>query len=208
LFLGAAAGAIASGKLMIPTDNTTAAGFTVGWITPLTVFTGFYAVAMCAYLAAVFLTREARVIDDEPLTTLWKQRALSTGLWMGLLSLAGLVMVAIDAPLLTEGFLRRGWPLILVSLVCGVLSLVDVWRLKCTRAVIAAAGAVTAVIWGWGISQYPAIIPPDITASSARAPANVLWIMLAVIGTGAVFLLPALGYLFVLFKSQQAADET
>jgi hypothetical protein len=27
--------------------------------------------------------------------------------------------------------------------------------------------------------------------------------MLAVIGTGAVFLLPALGYLFVLFKSQQ-----
>ena len=203
LFLGAAAGAVASGKLNIPTETTSASGFVVGWISPMTVFTGFYTVGMCAYLSAVFLTREARVIGDEHLTTIWRQRARSTGLWMGLLSFGGLVMVAIEAPLLTEGFRSRGWPLVIVSLVFGIGSLIEVWRLNCTRAVVASVGAVTSVIWGWGISQYPAIIPPLITASQAKAPDNVLWMMLAVIAAGTVFLLPALGYLFVLFKSQK-----
>lgn len=206
LFLGAAAGAIASGKLNVPTENTSATDFVAGWISPLTVFTGFYSVAMCAYLSAVFLTREAQQAGDEKLTTIWRQRALSTGLWTGLLSLGGLAMVAVESPALTAGFVSRGWPLIIVSLVCGIGSLVEIWRLNCTRANLAAAGAVAAVIWGWGISQYPAIIPPGISAFSAKAPDNVLWAMLAVILTGGVFLLPALGYLFVLFKRQQNAS--
>jgi len=203
LFLGAAAGAIASGKLSIPNESTSEAGFAIGWISALSVFTGFYSVGMCAYLAAVFLTREARVLQDEHLTTIWRQRALSTGLWMGLLSFGGLIMVGIESPGLTHGFATRGWPLVILSLICGIGSLVETRRLNCTRAVIASAGAVTAVIWGWGISQYPAIIPPDITSHSARSPDNVLWAMLVVIALGAIFLLPALGYLFVLFKRDQ-----
>jgi cytochrome d ubiquinol oxidase subunit II len=203
LFLGAAAGAIASGKLKIPTENSLPSEFVIGWISPLAVFTGFYSIGMCAYLAAVFLTREAHVIGDEHLTTIWRQRSLSTGLWMGVLSFGGLVMVAIEAPHLAEGFVHRGWPLVIISLVCGIGSLIEVWRLNCSRAVIAASGAVTAVIWGWGISQYPAIIPPSITATQAKSPDGVLWMMLIVILTGGVFLLPALGYLFMLFKGEQ-----
>jgi len=203
IFLGAAAGAVASGKLIIPSETASPTQILVGWMSALPVFTGFFSVGMCAYLSAVFLTREARLIADEELTTIWRQRALSTGVWMGLLSFGGLVMVAIEAPFLTNGFLTRGWPLVIVSLFCGIGSLVEVWRLNCTRAVIASAGAVTAVIWGWGISQYPFLIPPSISAHEAKSPDNVLWIMLAVIAAGAVFLLPVLGYLFVLFKSQR-----
>lgn len=203
LFLGSAAGAVASGQLKIPTDITSPADVMFGWISALPVFTGFYSVLMCAYLTAVFLTREAKQMNDEHLTTLWRQRALSTGLWMGVLSFGGLVMIVIEAPSLANGFLARGWPLVLVSLMCGIGSLVEVWRLNCARAVIATGGAVTCVIWGWGISQYPAIIPPAIKAGSAKAPDNVLWMMIVVIALGAVFLLPALGYLFVLFKREQ-----
>ena len=44
---------------------------------------------------------------------------------------------------------------------------------------------------------------PGITSDAARAPDNVLWMMLAVIMLGAVLLFPALGYLFVLFKSDR-----
>lgn len=206
LFLGAAAGAIASGKLIIPDEGTSPTGFVVGWISPMAIFTGFYSVGMCAYLTAVFLTREASLMGDDQLTTIWRQRALSTGLWMGLLSFGGLVMVAIEASSLAEGFMSRGWPLVLASLVCGIGSLVEVWRLKCARAVVASAGAVTCVIWGWGISQYPVIIPPGITASQSKAPDNVLWMMLVVISFGAIFLLPALGYLFVLFKRGETKE--
>ena len=115
--------------------------------------------------------------------------------------MAGLAMVRLEAPELAAGFMRRGWPLVVVSLVCGIGSLVEVWRRRMTRAVLAASSAVAAVIWGWGVSQYPAIVPPAITADIAKAPDQVLWMMLIVIALGAVLLLPALAYLMVLFKS-------
>ena len=72
---------------------------------------------------------------------------------MGLLSLGGLVMVWIEAPSLAMGFVSRGWPFVVASLFCGMGSLIEVWRFNATPAVIASAGAVAAVIWGWGISQ-------------------------------------------------------
>lgn len=193
LFLGAAAGAVASGEFA--REATVA-----GWLTSLSVFTGFYAVGMCAYLAAVYLTREADIVGDSELAATWRKRSLSTGLWVGVLSLGGLVMVAIEAPQLAEGFLMRGWPLILISLACGIGSLIETWRHNSTRAVIAASGAVAAVIWGWGVSQYPVVIPPTMTAVEVKAADNVLWMMLAVISLGTVLLFPALWYLFVLFK--------
>lgn len=207
LFLGAAAGAVASGKLAISATGTYDADYLSGWLSPLAVFTGFYMIGMCAFLSAVYLFREADHVNDSELKSLWRQRSLSTGIWMGVLSLGGLVMVRLESPSLAAGFLSRGWPLIIVSLACGIGSLIEVWRGRSTRAVIASSGAVAAVIWGWGISQYPVILPPGITSEIAKAPDNVLWIMVGVIMTGAVLLLPALGYLFVLFKSNPAASK-
>lgn len=203
LFLGACAGAIASGQLDIAADGSYSSNHYADWLSSLTIFTGFYSIGMCAYLSAVYLVREAELVKDNELVSLWRKRALSIGVWMGLASCAGLVMVWLEAPVLAEGFMSRGWPLVLLSLVCGIGSLIEVWRMKTARAVIAAIGAVAAVIWGWGISQYPMLIPPNIDSKAAHAPENVLWLMLAVIGCGAVFLLPALGYLLVLFKSQR-----
>ena len=156
---------------------------------------------MCAYLAAVFLTREAFIADDDDLQRIWRQRALSTGLWMGLLSAGGLAMVWLESPSLASGFISKGWPLIILSFLCGVGSLIEVWRACFNRAAIAASGAVATVICGWGISQYPMIVPPAISSESARAPDNILWAMVAVIGLGSILLLPALGYLLTLFKS-------
>ncbi len=47
-------------------------------------------------------------------------------------------------------------------------------------------------------------LPHGITNAMAKAPDNVLCIMVGVIMTGAVLLLPTLGYLFMLFKSHPA----
>jgi cytochrome d ubiquinol oxidase subunit II len=60
------------------------------------------------------------------------------------------------------------------------------------------------VIWGWGVSQYPILIPPAITSEHVKAPDNVLWAMLIVISLGAVLLLPALAYLLFLFKANRS----
>jgi len=206
LFLGASAGAVASGTLSVSMDGHYQGDVRIEWLSPLSIYSGFFSIGMCAYLAAVFLTREAQLADDEALIDLWRRRALSTGLWVGLLSFGGLVMVWLEAPKLAAGFASRGWPLVIISLFCGVGSLAAVWRRHFTRASIAAGGAVAAVIWGWGVSQYPVIIPPHTTSDVAKAPDNILWAMLAVIGVGVVFLLPALAYLLVLFKSQPQRD--
>jgi cytochrome bd ubiquinol oxidase subunit II len=149
----------------------------------------------------VYLTREAFLAHNQNLLALWRQRALGTGMWMGFLSFAGLCLVWMVSPHLTAGMLTRGWPLVAVSAACGIGSLVETYRLNCTRAVIAAAGAVGGVISGWGISQYPEIIPPLITSQLAQAPDQVLWMMLIVIGIGALLLFPALAYLMYVFKS-------
>jgi len=199
-FLGASAGAVAAGSLGTMASESPSHDLT-GWMSSLSLFTGFYAVGMCAYLAAVYLTREAVVAGDEHLVQIWRQRAMSTGLWVGVLSFAGLVMISIEAPQLANAFKARGWPFVLISLCCGLGSLYELWRHRASRAVLAAMGAVAAVLWGWGVSQYPVLIPPTLTGADAQAPDNVLWWMLAVIVTGTLLLFPALGYLFYLFKS-------
>lgn len=205
LFLGAAAGAIASGELALTAEGKYSADYVSDWMTPLSIFTGFYTVGLCAYLSSVYLVREAHVAGDSELTVLWRNRAVSTGLWMGVLSLAGLVLVAREVPLLAEGFSRRGWPLILASLACGSGGLIQVLRSKYTSAMLLSSGAVAAVIWGWGVSQFPTMVPPNIQADAAAAPDHILWMMLAVIFIGTLIMLPALGYLFWLFKSKPSA---
>ena len=70
LFLGASAGAIASGKLAITVSGEYEANYLTGWMSSLTVFTGFYSTGMCAYLSAVYLTREAHQANDDELITL------------------------------------------------------------------------------------------------------------------------------------------
>lgn len=202
LFLGAAAGAIAGGKLKVDPSGGYRGDYLTDWGSGLSLFTGFYSVGMCAYLAAVYLVREADHADVPELSQIWRRRALRTGVCMGVLSVIGLVIVGVSAPALASGFLVRGWPLVAASLLCGIGSLLELGRRNYSRAVVASTGAVVSVIWGWGVSQYPLIVPPGITASIAKAPDNVLWLMLLVILLGGVLLIPSLVYLLRLFKAQ------
>ena len=119
------------------------------------------------------------------------------------MALAGVTFVAAD-PVLWEGFRQRSWPLVAGSMLGGFLSL---WALVQRRFVLATVGAVlavTLVIAGWGAAQYPMLVPPVITVEMAKAPESVQWILLATTAAGAVLLLPALAYLFYLFKGQHA----
>ncbi len=199
-FLGTCVGALASGSLNVARDARFQGNFLTGWLSPMALFTGFFVVGMCAYLAAVYLAREAKGLGDRELTLLWRQRALATGIWMGVLALAGVAYVATDAPLLWDGFRQRSWPLVLGSIVAGFLSLYSLIRERYRTAVLGAAAAVTSVIWGWAVAQYPWLVPPTITVEDAKAPANVLWLLIATICLGFLLLVPALAYLLYLFK--------
>jgi cytochrome d ubiquinol oxidase subunit II len=199
-FFGAAVGAIASGTLAVTPRGGFAGNHLTDWLSPLAIFNGFFTVGVCAYLAAVYLTREAYQEGDAELACLWRQRALATGVWMGILALAGLGFLAMEAPLLWQGFQERAWPLVVVSLVTGFLSLGALWRQYYTTAAAGAATTVATVLWAWGVAQYPALVMPSISMNEAKAPDDVLWAMIVSIAIGALVLLPSLGWLFVIFK--------
>lgn len=199
-FLGAAAGAVASGNLDVTPGGGFAGNYVIDWLSPLAVFNGFFTVGACAYLAAVYLAREASQEGDAELVGLWRHRALATGIWMWVLALAGLVFVAWESPALWRGFQERAWPLVGASLIAGFFSLAAIWRQRFTAAAVGVATTVAAIIAGWGIAQYPALVLPTIAIQTAKGPDTVLWAMIGAVAAGTVVLFPSLAWLFVIFK--------
>ncbi len=205
-FLGASAGAILSGKLHVDADGGYGGDPLTGWVSSLSVFSAFFGVGICAYLASAYMTREAHIAGDAALEKRWRLRAMGTGLWMGVLSATGLALMAADAPHLWEGFQSRAWPLIGGSAAAGCFSLWALWRSHYTWAALGAAATVASVVLGGGVALYPALVPPAITVESARAPREVLWALVASVAAGAVILVPSLVLLFRLFKGKKPED--
>ncbi|MCZ6688796.1 MAG: cytochrome d ubiquinol oxidase subunit II [Planctomycetota bacterium] len=207
-FLGAAAGAIASGSLEVTATGGFDGNYLTGWVHPLSIFTAFFGVGLCAYLASIYLTREAAMQDDPDLVNVWRRRALATGAWMGILAMAGLPIMATTATALWEGFLDRALSIVALSLASGLFSLGALWLRRFTAAALSAGVAAATIIVGWGLAQYPALVPPSITIASAKSPDSVIIASLWVIGGGAILVLPSLGFLIYLFKFRRESDQS
>jgi cytochrome bd ubiquinol oxidase subunit II len=61
-------------------------------------------------------------------------------------------------------------------------------------------GAVAAVIWGWGVAQWPYVLPEKLTIDDAAAPSATLTGLLIVFGVAVFIVLPAIGLLFTLVQ--------
>ncbi|MBI1354105.1 MAG: cytochrome d ubiquinol oxidase subunit II [Acidobacteria bacterium] len=202
-FLGAAVGAIAEGGLPVTSDGRFHGDWLTDWVSPLSIYLGFFNVGLCAYLAAVYLCRDAEREGGAELAEIWRRRALATGAGVGLLAGVGLAVAASTAPRLWEGVVARGWPLVGLSALTGLLTLTALYRRKYAQAVVAAAATVACVIGGWGLAQYPALLPPAITLASAKAPDRALHAVAWGIGGGGVLLAPSLAWLLYLFKGHR-----
>ena len=64
------------------------------------------------------------------------------------------------------------------------------------------------ILWGWGLAQYPYLVPPDLTIAEAAAPRVTLELALGAVTLGAIVLFPSLYYLLRIFKGQSAAPPT
>lgn len=201
-FLGASAGAVASGQLAVSPDGSFNGSYFTDWISPLSIYTGFFSVGVCAYIAAVFLTRDATREGDDELTARWCLRAKKMGLLVGVMALVGLVFVLTGAPTLWAELTGPGLPLIALSIATGIFSIVALDRAWHLAATLGASLTVSTVIGGWALGQYPVLLPPSITVAGAAAPANVLWLFIVVAGLGAILLVPSLALLFWVFKGQ------
>lgn len=197
-FLGTVAGAVASGR--VPAGITQ--GDTVSsWINPTSLISGALAVGTAAYLAAVYLTRDAQRAGDPPLTEAFRRRALLTGVVVGALSAAGLVVLRADAPeLYTRLTSGSALPLLILSVASGLVSLgLLLWGRHFLAVRLTAALAVAGVLWGWGIAQYPRLLP-GVTLKDAAATDTVLAASLGSLAVGALLLLPSLWWLYSTFQ--------
>lgn len=61
-----------------------------------------------------------------------------------------------------------------------------------------AAGAVVTVIWGWGVAQFPYLLPTSLRIDQAAAPGPTLDIVLIVFAVAAVLVIPSLTLLYTL----------
>jgi cytochrome bd ubiquinol oxidase subunit II len=196
-FLGAAAGAVASGR--VP-EGLARGDIVTSWVNPTSLITGVFAIGVCAYLATVYLTADARRLGDHEMAAAFRRRAIITGIVVGLLAAAGLAVLHADARPLFDRLTGRALALVVISAVAGVASLVLLAGRAFTLVRLTAALAVAAVLWAWGVAQYPDLLPPALTVSRAAAHPDTLRATVISVAVGAVLLVPSLAWLFVLFQ--------
>ncbi|MGH7538990.1 MAG: cytochrome d ubiquinol oxidase subunit II [Gemmatimonadales bacterium] len=202
VLLGVALGAVASGAVGKP--HAGAGGFAQlyiePWLTPFAFAVGLFTLACFAFLAAVYLTLEAR---DKALQEDFRARALGAGVAVFVTAALALVLSRPGAPLMRHGLVSSGWalPFQLVTAGAAITALGALWVRRYGLARIAAATQVSLILWGWALSQLPFVIPPDLTIADAAAPAITLKLVLGALVLGAVVLLPSLAYLFAVFKT-------
>jgi len=193
-FMGATVGAIASGNVPA-TGNGDAFS---SWLEPLPLLTGAMFVATGAYLSAVFLVGDARRAGEADLERYFVRRALAAAAVAGIAAAAGLVELHAESRYVFDRLVDEGLPLVILSVLCGIGLLVVLLRGARKPLRPLAAGAVVAVIWGWGVAQFPYLLPTSLRIDQAAAPDPTLVTVFIVFGAAAVLVLPSLGLLYTL----------
>jgi cytochrome d ubiquinol oxidase subunit II len=200
-FLGAAAGAIASGR--VPAGGY---GDRVGsWLNPTSIVGGCLAVVTSIFLAGVFLTADAYRAGNVSLAECLRTRTLAIGVITGVVVFAGLYPVAHDAPTLSHGLRTAASPLLVLAAVAGVAAVVLLYRRRFSVARAPAVAAVASVVIGWGVGQYPWLLVDQVTIDDGAGADSTLVGLLVVVCLAGVIVIPALIYLLRLTQQWSRA---
>jgi cytochrome d ubiquinol oxidase subunit II len=198
VLLGIILGAIASGTIRVENGFVTT-GFFRSWLAPFPFSVGFFALALFAFLAAVYLTLETR---DRQLQEDFRKRALVAGVAVGVLALTVFLLAGTGAPTVRAGISRTWWALALHTFTAifatGAFYALLTRQYRLAR--LCAAAQVTLILLGWAFAQFPNLVEPDITIAAAAAPRITLQLLLAALLLGAIVLFPSYYYLFRIFK--------
>jgi cytochrome bd ubiquinol oxidase subunit II len=193
--MGAVAGAIASGR--VPSGGRAGDPWD-SWVNPTSILGGVLAVVVVAYLAAVYLVWDARRIGDDSLVEYFRRRAVVASVVAGLVAFAGIFVLYNDARYIFDGLTSRALPLVIISALCGIGSLVLLVRGANRGARLLAVGAVATVVAGWGVAQWPYLLPESLEVGQAAAPSGTLTAVLVVFAFAVLIILPSMALLYVL----------
>jgi cytochrome d ubiquinol oxidase subunit II len=200
VLLGMTIGALASGGLG-DHERSFESLFVWPWLAAFPAAVGGLALVLFAFLAAIYLTREAR---DEELREDFRRRALVTAVLVAILAASVFMLASRDAPIIWDRLSHSawGWMLMLATAATGVATILALWTRRYALARICAAAETTLILWGWALAQFPFLVVPDVTLANAAAPPLTLKLLIVANLLGAVVLFPALYYLFRIFKGR------
>jgi len=195
-FMGTVVGAVVTGQVPVhPAGNVLAA-----WTSPTAILTGFLFVAACAYISAVFLVPEARQRERADLVRYFALRATAAGMVTGALAGGTFYELSASAPHLFARLTGIALPLVAISIAAGIAVLALLW-LRWYQAValrVTAATAVATVVWGWGLAQYPYLLPRSLSLAAGSAPNASLVAEFVVAGLAVLLVAPGFALLYYL----------
>jgi len=202
LFLGITAGSVIS-RQIDPASSDFLHTYIFSWLNFFSVAVGLFTVALCGFLAAIYLIGEAK--EDFDVKRFTKKAVIMNAVAVGF---GGLVFLAAEHENVHLAYWLFGNPLSFTAIIAASLSLVLLWyllRRKKTKIIrILAAFQVTMILIAVGYRHFPDIIMVknghNLSLLTDHAPATTIddlgWGLLI----GSLLILPALGYLFYSFQ--------
>ncbi len=202
IMLGIVIGSLATGRVVFnPETLFVQTNFISDWLLPFPFAVGFFTLALCAYLSALYLIFETA---DPALQQDFRLRAIISAVSVEIIAFICLMLSQRGAPEIYQGLMDAPWspelPILAASL--GVVSIICLFLRWDFAAIIAGMAQVTTFLVGFGIAQFPYLVVPGLTILEAAAPESILKPVLAALVIGAAFLVPSFSYLYYVFKGR------
>ncbi|MEO5976618.1 MAG: cytochrome d ubiquinol oxidase subunit II [Chryseolinea sp.] len=205
LFLGIIAGSTISGHIDLQA-TTFHDAYVAGWLNLFSISIGLFTVALCGFLAAVYLIGEA---DDEN----DRRRFVRKAKFMNISAVVCGVLVFIAARI--EGVPLFLWlvsePIGLTAVVLALFSLVLLWRLINTKNPILlrmlVAFQVSMILIAISYAHFPNVVivshGENLSLFDHQAPYKTMQALGWALVLGSIFILPALFYLYYSFQKNE-----
>lgn len=201
--LGIIVGAISNGALTVDGSDFLQI-YVHSWAQPFPIAVGLFALALFAYLAAVYLTSDTL---DADLQNDFRMRAMLSAIVSAIMAAVVFFLSKNEAPAIYAG-ISRVIPLHVVTALLALCSLSCLYFRKFAVARYFAAGQVAFVLWGWALGQYPFLVRPNWTIINSMANKETLDLVIIALMAGTVLLFPSVLYLLKIFKSRSDASKS
>jgi cytochrome bd ubiquinol oxidase subunit II len=199
-FLALTGAAIASGVIVIQNQSQIVTNTGSDWLTPFTLTVGAMALSLCVTISAIYLTVEATTRGETELAEVFRQRGLIAGALTAVFGLLGLILSPSEAAFLWHGMLDKAIPVVIITMLVGIATAAALWFRRYVWARVLVVALTALLLLSWGMSQYPYIIPPDVTDANASSPLPTQQFLLVGIIIALIIVVPSLWYLFYVFK--------
>ncbi|MCX2575423.1 cytochrome d ubiquinol oxidase subunit II [Pedobacter sandarakinus] len=205
LFLGIIAGSVISGHIDTQAKDF-ASAYIYSWLNWFSIAVGLFTVALCGFLAAIYLIGETDNLND-------KQRFIKKAEYMNIAAVVFGAMVFIAAQV--DGIPLPNWlfenAVGLTAIILASLSLVLLWYLLVkgkTKIIRVLAGfQVTMILVAISYAHFPSFIRlkngDAISLYETIGPERTIFTLGMALILGSVLILPFLGYLFYKFQKKE-----